>query len=267
MCPISLNFEIYFFNFPWEIVFGVISGKYLSSLAFRKCIKDCNILIILSAIPKYLVTKARNTEPPENELYTRNNFLFHLDASTQIQLEKAKTRDFYFLLNRKIHTISQTGPTKWNSTIRLDENAWKNFHLPKETKLKEFQFKLIHRIVVTKKELHRYGVKADDECLYCGEKDSIEHTFLNCQFVKIFVNNVIGWFNAANNSKFAPTIEEKLFGITSGPYEKEILKTFNYTILFMKYYIYTSKMHNQAIHLSVFVNKVLFKYRTEKFDC
>jgi len=26
---ISLNFEIYFLDFPWEIVFGVISGKYL----------------------------------------------------------------------------------------------------------------------------------------------------------------------------------------------------------------------------------------------
>ena len=53
----------------------------------------------------------------------------------------------------------------------------------------------------------------------------------------------------------------------SGPYEKEILKKFNCTILFVKYYIlYTSKMHNQAIQLSVFVNKVLFKYRIEKFD-
>ena len=119
-----------------------------------------------------------------------------------------------------------------------------------------FQFKLIHRIVLTKKELHRYGIKTDDECLYCGEKDSMGQSFLNCQFINIFVNNVIDWFNAANNSTFAPTIEEKLFGITSGPYEKEILKKFNYMILFMKYYIYTSKMHNQAIHLSVFVNKV-----------
>ena len=42
-----------------------------------------------------------------------------------------------------------------------------------------------------------------------GKKDLIEQTFLNCQFVKIFVNSVIDWFNAANNSKFAPTIEEK----------------------------------------------------------
>ena len=247
-------------------------------LSFQKFINkyDCNTNFlqfyqVISAIPKYLVIKARNTKPPENKLYTRNNFLFPLDPYTQIQLEKAKTRDFYCLLIRKIHTVSQTGPMKWNSITRLDENAWeKNFtslkNICKETKLKEFQFKLIHRIVVTKKELHRYGIKADDECLCCGEKDSIEHTFLNCQFVKIFVNSVIDWFNAANNSKFAPTIEEKLFGIISGPYEKEILKTFNCTILFMKYYIYTSKMHNQAIHLSVFVDKVRFNYRIEKFD-
>ena len=98
------------------------------------------------------------------------------------------------------------------------------------------------------------------------EQDSIDHTFLNCRFVKIFVNNLIDWFYAANNLKFAPTIEEGLFGIISGLYEKEILKKFNYTILFMKYYRYTSKMHNQAIYLSVFVNKVLFKNRIESFS-
>jgi len=34
----------------------------------------------------------------------------------------------------------------------------------------------------------------------------------------------------------------------------------------MKYRIYTSKMHNQVIHLSVFVNKVLSKYRIESFS-
>ena len=29
-CTISLNFEIYFLEYVWEIVFGVISGNYLS---------------------------------------------------------------------------------------------------------------------------------------------------------------------------------------------------------------------------------------------
>ena len=123
---------------------------------------DCNTNFLLfcqvtSAIPHYLVIKARlNTEPLANEVYTRNNFLFQLDHSTQIQLENAKTTDFYGLVNRKVQTVRQTGPMKWNSIISLAENAWKKIFtviksVYKETKLKEFHFKLIHKIVVTKK--------------------------------------------------------------------------------------------------------------------
>ena len=54
----------------------------------------------------------------------------------------------------------------------------------RENKPREFQFKFLHRIVVTKKELCRFGIKDDSECLYCGEQDSIEHTFLDCSFTK-----------------------------------------------------------------------------------
>ena len=93
-----------------------------------------------------------------------------------------------------------------------------------ETKLKEFQFKLIHRIVVTKKDLFWYEIKTDDECLHYGEHDLIDHTFNDCKFVKHFVKNVINWFYAVNNSNFIPTIEDKLFGIMSGPYDKTLLR-------------------------------------------
>ena len=53
------------------------------------------------------------------------------------------------------------------------------------------------------------SLKTDDECLYCTEPGSIDHTF-----------NVIDWCSAVNNSNFSPAIEEKLFGIMSGPYDK-----------------------------------------------
>ena len=108
----------------------------------------------------------------------------------------------------------------------------------KEAKLKEFQFKLIHSILITKKDIFRYGIKTDDECLYCGEHE----------FVKNFVKNVIDWFNAVDISKFTPAMDEKLFGIMSCPYDKTLLKKFNYTTLYMTYYIYTCKMQNKAIH-------------------
>ena len=147
---------------------------------------------VISAIPKNLVTKAKNTVPLESELNIENSPFFQLDDLTAIHLGKANTRDFYCLLNKKIHTRGQTGPTKWTQTMHLDEEAWERIfnslkNICEESKLKEFQFKLIHRIVVTKKELFRYGIKTDDECLYCGDQDSIDHTFKDCEFVKRFV--------------------------------------------------------------------------------
>ena len=110
------------------------NGQLLSFQEFNNKY-DCNTNFlqfyqVTSAIPKYLIIKARNTEPLENELYSRNNFLFQLDDSTQLQLDNAKTRDFYVLLNRKIHTVRQTGPMNWNSKTNLNENAWKKFSPP-----------------------------------------------------------------------------------------------------------------------------------------
>jgi len=70
------------------------NGQLLSFHEFNKKY-DCNTNFlqfyqVTSAIPKYLVIKARNTEPLENELFTRNKFLFQLDDSTQIQLVMLK---------------------------------------------------------------------------------------------------------------------------------------------------------------------------------
>ena len=92
----------------------------------------------------------------EGELYTKNSPFFQLDDLTAIRLGKAKTRDFCCLFNKKSHTRYQTGPTKWNQTMHLDGKAWKEIfnalkNTCKETKLKEFQFKFIHSIIVTKR--------------------------------------------------------------------------------------------------------------------
>ena len=95
------------------------------------------------------------------------------------------------MFNLMIHTEDQTGPKRWSEKLSLNKDVWTRIfkslmkNICKETKLTEFQFKLIHRTIVTKKELFRFGIKTDDECLYCGVKDSlIEHSFIECAFTK-----------------------------------------------------------------------------------
>ena len=42
-------------------------------------------------------------------------------------------------------------------------------------KLREFYFKFLHRIVVSKKELFLFGIVEDIKCPYCETNDSIIH--------------------------------------------------------------------------------------------
>ena len=84
-----------------------------------------------------------------------------------------KSEDFYWLLINKTYMDEQTGVKRWNEVMPVGKNTWRTIFSSvrttcKETKLREFQFKFLHRIIVTKKELFRFGIKTDNECLYCG---------------------------------------------------------------------------------------------------
>ena len=84
------------------------NGQFISYQEFKnKFVCKTNFLQfyqVVSAIPKHLVTKAKSTVPPESELYIENSPLFQLEDQTAIHLGKAKTKDFYSLFNKKIHT-------------------------------------------------------------------------------------------------------------------------------------------------------------------
>ena len=118
--------------------------------------------------------------------------------------------------------------------------------------------------MVTKKELHRHGIKADDDCIYCGGKDSIDHTFRDCKFTTSFETEGINWFNETNHSQLNPSIEEKLFGLTTTLYNTALTRKFNYSMLFMRNYIYTCKLREKPILLRDFVNRVQIKHKIEK---
>ena len=78
------------------------NGKFMSYQEFKdKFACKTNFLQfnqVASAIPKHLVTKVKNTVPPEGELYNENSPLFQLHDLTAIHLGKAKTRDFILFI-------------------------------------------------------------------------------------------------------------------------------------------------------------------------
>ena len=161
---------------------------------------------VVSAIPKRLWSLAKCSDTINRSFFTQND-IFSLDESTQINLYKAKSKDFYNLFNVKIHTEDQTSPKRWSEKLSLNKDVWTRVfkslkNICKETKLKEFQFKLIHRTIVTKKKIFRFGIKTDDECLYCGDKDSVEHSFIERVFTKLLTKNVLTGLTKLMSAKF-----------------------------------------------------------------
>jgi len=66
----------------------------------------------------------------------------------------------------------------------------------------------------------------------------------------MFTQNVLDWFIQVNEWQISPTIEEILFGITASTLDTTIIRKFNYTTLFMRHYIYSSKLNSLAISIN-----------------
>ena len=116
----------------------------------------------------------------------------------------------------------------------------------KENQLREFYFKLIHRIIATKKELTLYGITNNNVCFFCDEPDSVLHTFQNCSTTTFFHNQLLNWFNGMHNTSISPANYELLFAMPCGK-DNDILRKLNFCLLFVNYFLHYHKLNEKNL--------------------
>ena len=89
----------------------------------------------------------------------------------------------------------------------------------------------------------------------------LDHTFIQCQFSQRFIKKIVQWFNQTNKTNFNPGQRETLFGVLNN--QDNTRKLFNYTMLFMRYFIYKCKLKEDALRLPDFINKLNLKLSVE----
>ena len=82
---------------------------------------------------------------------------------------------------------------------------WKNkfsfvYHSTRGNKLRQFSFKLLHRIPVTKEEVDKFRLADGKTCFFCPNPDSIEHTVSDGIVTESFYSEAFIWFNRVNNT-------------------------------------------------------------------
>ena len=172
---------------------------------------------------------------------------------------KPNQETFYNLFLDKTHNGGHTGPIYLSSS--RDEHWAKMLkttrNFCKETKLKEFQFKLIHRIVVPKREIFKYGNKTDDKCCrFWGQMTRLTTLFFTAPLRNLIQKVIQSGLTYNSQISFSPTMEEHLCGITSNLHEKSTTNKINYITLFMRYFMHICKVNNKCIDLLDFVNAV-----------
>ena len=101
-----------------------------------------------------------------------------------------------------------------------------------------------------------------------GDKDLTEQSFIECmRSPNCLPKMLLNWFNQVNACQISPTTEETLFSaLLQAPYDSIIIRKFNYTAVFMRHYIYSSKLNSLAISIQDFITKLLIKYDLENFS-
>ena len=99
--------------------------------------------------------------------------------------------------------IAETRTVNWEKKTYLLASK-----CTKETKLREFQFKLLHRRIATNDHLYKIGLKQSDPCSFCGgETENLTHLFLRCKNSKSFWGEFSQWLsqNTSNMEGLVPS--------------------------------------------------------------
>ena len=145
---------------------------------------------------------------------------------------------------------------KWEVELGETINAkhWKTINtvvnFPHDTKLRWFQYRLIHRILSTKSFLYKIKLSDSDLCSYCNkEPETLYHLFIQCEIVTDFRKQLYEHFSPLTDSLLMNSIA--IFSSSSKQHITLLL-------LLLNFFIYRQKF------TGVLSNELFIKYIKER---
>ena len=131
-----------------------------------------------------------------------------------------------------------------------------------ETKIREFQYKLLNDIVFTNEKLFRFKMIDSPLCSFCKKDvESLEHLLFQCTLIEGFWKAFTSWLINQNISLEALALVNILFGVYNENEDNIILK---HLILMVKFDIYKCKLNSKNPSLKVFIAKTKTVYQIEQ---
>ena len=228
---------------------------------FKIKINYLHYLQLIAAIPSDLKKKAATIEVPSQELL--NTAKLSSSVIPSLDLTEMHCKNCYKILNGDSIT-EPTGIKDWRNNCPHYFKDWGKkisfiYKATKDNKLRQFSFRILHRILMTKKELFKFRLVEDQVCTLCLKPDSIEHTFLDCTVTTAFYLKAISWYNHENDTDITLSNMQITFNDISRlahltDYPRRRLHLF---IIILKQYIYTCKSLDKKPNMQEFQRKAI----------
>ena len=210
------------------------------------------LMSVFNAIPVEWKTLLKDTS---NDL-SRNNESHDNTLPTS-------SKEVYWDLVRKIEK-PLVSKLKYEHLFPTHDLPWKDIYLlPRsvtlDSKMGEFQYKVLSRILYTNKVLHKMGIVNSPACTFCHVSDeSLEHLFLHCPISSVFWLSVTEWLKSFFTTMDLLTSCNRMFGL----FRKD-MPLLNLIILLRKQVIYQSRHLNIKPSLSLLKTKLKNAYQLE----
>lgn len=187
-------------------------------------------------------------------------------TKTYKPISLTKSKELYWLLKggkKEKPTCIQ----KWleKKDFEFTELQWKRiFTLPLETtlntKLREFQFKIIHRTYASDSLVSLFDKSVEKNCSKCKVKNCLVHLFAECKETKKLWTHFLTWFNNILGENIDLSTKEIMFGVINK--KKQCL---NFCLLHVKWFIHSCRMAAQNPCFLDFL--IYFKSQTQIHKC
>ena len=165
-----------------------------TNATFRKLHDD-----IKANLPRQWIRTLKSDDPHDGE----TDAIFQMETDNILtDVQQTTTKELYTAMLKKTNK-DVLCKAKWENLFGDNINwktIWKTIH---SGLIENWDFdviyKLIHKVIAVRKNLHYWRIVSSPSCLECGDEDSVLHAFFHCKKTKQFI-------------KQAEPLFKKLFG-------------------------------------------------------
>jgi len=188
-----------------------------------------------------------------------------MESDNLVPIIDASSKQIYQLFLRKKQippAAKQKLTNKYpNTAINWQKVYSLAFQTTLESKIREFQYKILNYIVFTNEKLCRFGLVKSPIRTFCREvAESVEHLLFSCKISSEFWKHVLSWLR--DNNVFVGTIDESYLILGKFDIANDFI-LINHILLLGKHYIYNRRCLNSVPTLKGFIARTRRVYNIE----